>query len=379
MKATTILATATMAAMAVVNAYGGDVLNGNTSNTADGVAAVVAGGTSNEADGFRAFIGAGWENLADGSDSVITGGIRNQTIGAVTVVGGGAGNVARGEASTVIGGFNNLARGRYSVVLGGQMNQALGDLSVAAGKSAMALHGGSMVLSDSSIGSFESQVTNELAGRFTGGVRFATTRSKTGEMIGASLRPNSTSWAVNCSEANVVLERQLIGAPGNNLMNDFMAMPIHRWLYTGLTGTVMHVGPTAEVFIGAFSDDLNYDTSPEAMADDSINVMDAIGVTMVSLQEFYRANQADSALLWEAASATSAEANTATLSVQQLQQTVDAQVLQIQQLQTDDAQQATRMAQLEAEFTQQAVLIEDLVARVTALEGSGGKKGGGRK
>ncbi len=154
---------------AVAGAQG--VVSGGWNNQANAQFAAVLGGATNLASGAGGAVGGGSQNVASGFRSTVAGGANNSAAGAFAAVAGGRLNVASGAAATVAGGFSNVASNDYAAVAGGFGNVAGGSYSWAGGYSALALHSGSFVWSDSSsFGAMATTGDNQFLIRASGGV-----------------------------------------------------------------------------------------------------------------------------------------------------------------------------------------------------------------
>jgi len=108
--------------------------------------------------------------------ATISGGGPVNSVGAnYATISGGSGNTASGVAGAVAGGQNNAATNNAAFVAGGSGNIAGGQNSLAAGQNAQALHGGTLVWSDtSSVANFSSTAPNTVIFRAAGGVGIGT-------------------------------------------------------------------------------------------------------------------------------------------------------------------------------------------------------------
>lgn len=155
----------------------------------------IAGGDSNEIldNSYHSTIAGGEGNEIDvySDHSTIAGGQNNYVGDYWAAIGGGdnntnyadAGTIAGGQNNfcgslwyqpTVGGGYGNQANNGYATVPGGYGNLADGFFSFAAGRYAQALHQGSFVWADSSVGPFSSTTNDEFSIGATGGVRIQT-------------------------------------------------------------------------------------------------------------------------------------------------------------------------------------------------------------
>lgn len=181
------------------SSLGGGLKNMIQSNSAG---SVISGGFYNtiQTNAPDSFIGSGLQNtiqpnannsvISGGSlnsigtnsaSSVIAGGSQNviQTSASSSVIGGGSLNTVQGVSGygVIGGGFSNQVALLGATVPGGMNNSALGYDSFAAGTGAQAINDGSFVLADyepANTNNFSSTTTNQLSGRFSGGVRFVT-------------------------------------------------------------------------------------------------------------------------------------------------------------------------------------------------------------
>lgn len=142
----------------------------------------IAGGAANEIlpNGGYSFIGGGVLNVV-GTNSgwnTIGGGALNlisNNVGYATIAGGEFNSILPNATNASIGGgISNQVGGLNGTVPGGSNNLAGGINSFAAGTDAQATNDGSFVLTDGEPTNFYSTTSNQLSGRFSGGVRFVT-------------------------------------------------------------------------------------------------------------------------------------------------------------------------------------------------------------
>ena len=108
-------------------------ISGGIDNTASGGSSTVAGGTTNMASGGSSTIGGGFSNIASGSSSIVAGGYTNTASEQSATVAGGQNNTATAGNSAIGGGFSNIASGPDSIVAGGYTNTASGQSATVAG------------------------------------------------------------------------------------------------------------------------------------------------------------------------------------------------------------------------------------------------------
>ncbi len=171
------------------NAYGRySSVTGGDHNTASGGMSFIGGGNANSANGLLNTIAGGEGNTTSGEFSTISGGAFNiaaelSSIGGgynnagnatKAAISGGENNTANGAFSAIGGGYNNVTSADYSTVPGGKWNTAAGRYSFAAGRSAKALHDGTLVWADSADLNFESTAPNQFIIRASGGVGIGT-------------------------------------------------------------------------------------------------------------------------------------------------------------------------------------------------------------
>jgi hypothetical protein len=259
-------------------------VGGGVSNVASGAYATIGGGTENIAASLSSTVAGGAGNQARADGGAIAGGIANRILDNYSVVSGGWANQAGdGEGdlqdsayASIGGGKSNIASGAYATVPGGASNRAEGDYSFAAGRSAVALHDGSLVLADANPAEFTSAAANELAVRATGGVRLVTAIDAAGEpLAGASLPAGSGAWATLSDR-----EAKMDFAPvdSQQILSRLAALPIQTWRYKAQPGEIRHLGPAAQDFYAAFG---------VGEGDRTISTVDADGVALASIQALY--------------------------------------------------------------------------------------------
>jgi hypothetical protein len=201
-------------------------------------------------------------------------------------VSGGQDNRATNLGATVSGGAANTASGAFATVAGGDDNDAAGDFSFAAGRRANvdANHGGSFLYADHTDFDFNSVAANEFAVRATGGVRFVTAISPTGESAaGVRLAAGGGSWQTlsdRQAKANFTPVDQ------GDILARLMTVPITTWNYSSQSSSIQHLGPTGQDFFEAFGlgEEERY-----------INTVDADGVALAAIQGLHQLTQAQQA------------------------------------------------------------------------------------
>ncbi len=257
--------------------------------------AVVVGGTSNHADG-HAFVGGGYGNDASGNYSTIGGGALNTSAGAYSVIGAGRENATNDTAATVAGGRNCRALGRYSAVLGGggpsaadsntasggwstvlggRASRATADYAVALGRKALAMHTGSIVITDGNDIAFNSTADNQCIIRASGGT---TIYSAALPFSGVSLSAGGNAW-VGVSDSTKKRDIRLTDTKA--VLEKFAALPIKNWEYKSEAEGIEHIGPMAQDFWNAFR-----------LGSDSLGIAtnDADGVLFAAVQELAKQN-----------------------------------------------------------------------------------------
>lgn len=136
--------------------------------------ATIGGGVANQI-GLTNYLGGA--SFSGDTGNAIAGGLENWIQGgqlqtSSSFIGGGSFNVISNGATsaTIAGGQQNVAGGNWSFVGGGVNNVAAGQFSFAAGQRADALHDGSFVWADSTLGNFASTGANQFLIRANGGV-----------------------------------------------------------------------------------------------------------------------------------------------------------------------------------------------------------------
>ena len=138
----------------------------------------IAGGEGNEIDVYsdHSTIAGGQNNYVGDYWAAIGGGDNNTNYADAGTIAGGQNNFCGSlwYQPTVGGGYGNQANNGYATVPGGYGNLADGFFSFAAVRYAQALHQGSFVWADSSVGPFSSTTNDEFSIGATGGVRIQT-------------------------------------------------------------------------------------------------------------------------------------------------------------------------------------------------------------
>jgi trimeric autotransporter adhesin len=283
---------------------GYSTIGGGQSNTAGSSNATIGGGELNAA-GANATVGGGLENVAVGEYSTVGGGYGNQATAKYATIAGGGGNEGSGwhyenkvtdkwgtvggggknqaggdssatdDASfaTVGGGYRNKASGKYATVPGGNENTAAGDYSFAAGGNAKADHRGSFVWSDGSGATVESAENYAWYVRASGGVTFYTSADF---LKWVHLPADGNSWSAGCDRAN---KENFAEVDKRETLEKLVAMPITEYNLKGQDASIIHFGPVAQDFAAVFG------YGEEKLL---INMMDAVGVAMASVQGLYQ-------------------------------------------------------------------------------------------
>lgn len=211
------------------------------------------------------------------------GGTGNEASNTQSTVGGGLTNTASGINATVGGGSSNTAGAIGSTVPGGDGNKALGFYSFAAGREAKAAHNNSFVWNDNSDSdTLTTSAAKQFVARAAGGFTFYT---KSDKSVGAVLGANSGSWT-SFSDVNAKTGFDL--PDPLYVLERLSAVPIQTWRYKGEDESIIHMGPTAQDFYGAFG--LGND-------DRQIVTVDADGVTMAAIQGLYELVREQQALI----------------------------------------------------------------------------------
>ena len=239
----------------------------------------MAGGTLNAAMGWGATVGGGAGNLSREICATVSGGQYNTSRWASATVGGGQSNTSGDIGATVGGGINNTASGFVATVPGGTLNTAAGLYSFAAGWRAQALHPGTFVWADATLGptliglDFASTSSNQFLVRATGGAQFVSAVDSTGSNIaGVTLAPGSGSWS-SLSDRNA--KDNFTPANTREILNKVAGLPLATWNYKSQDKSIRHIGPTAQDFRAAFG--LGVD-------DKQITTVDADGVALAAIQ-----------------------------------------------------------------------------------------------
>lgn len=168
------------------------------------------------------------------------------------------------------------------------------DGSIALGANAGALHAGSFVWADSLAEPYDSQKADEFRVRASGGFYFQHGAHQIyiydhyNRLITTSaggFLSTGGSW-VSSSDRN----RKSNITPVNemSILQKLDTLPISTWNYNSEDGTVLHLGPMAQDFYGAFG--LGY-------GDTSIAAVDADGVSMAAVKAVYELNKAQAATI----------------------------------------------------------------------------------
>jgi hypothetical protein len=261
------------------NVIGGEV------NTASGgaVGATIGGGGQS---GFANSVTASYGTVGGGSNNksaffaTVDGGDTNFAGGSMAAIGGGQLHTASGIDSTIGGGYANTASGLVSTIPGGASNLAAGEYSFAAGRRAKANENGAFVWADAKDFDIASNGINTFTARTTGGARFISSIDVLGvPTAGVELAGGGGSWSSlsdrNAKENFTTVDKQ-------DLLRRLARVPIERWSYKAQGPAILHMGPTAQDFFGAFG-----------LGEDNrhITTIDADGVALASIQGLYRQNQ----------------------------------------------------------------------------------------
>jgi len=272
---------------ATISGGGGNIIQTNSTNTtigggsgnsiqSDSAWGSISGGFGNtiESGVFFATIGGGENHtiqnnaagatIAGGSSSAI-----ESSCYYATISGGSQNRIQTGGGWSTIGGgeFNTIqTNAQFSTIPGGLHCIAAGNSSFAAGSRANAKHDGAFVWADSSgFFYFPSSQTNEFAVRATGGVRFVSGVDSNGVPVaGVALAAGSGSWS-SLSDRNV--KTNFAPVNSRELLDRLAQLPVQTWNYKSQSGSVRHIGPTAQDFHAAFAvgeDDRHIATVDEA-------------------------------------------------------------------------------------------------------------------
>ncbi len=268
------------------NIIGGHDENSVTSGV---VGAVVGGGgittSPNTVTDNHGTVGGGSNNQAgdgagltdDNNYATVGGGGSNTASSNFATVGGGASNTASGYAATVGGGGGNTASGLMSTVPGGTQNTAAGDYSFAGGYRAEANHQGSFVWADSTGLSnlllLQSAADNAWYVRASGGVTFYTSADV---LSWVHVVAGGNSWIGSCDRAN---KENFVAVDKRETLEKLAAMPITEYNLKSQDPSIIHFGPVAQDFAAAFG---------YGEKELGINMMDAVGVALASVQGLYQ-------------------------------------------------------------------------------------------
>ncbi len=153
---------------AVASGANGAFIGGGSGNGASGMYASLGGGQGNSAAAYSAVMG-GVSNNANGGYAAVVGGSTNTATGMASFVGGGQYNQASGQGAFVGAGKYNHANGDYSSVPGGLENSAVAQYSFAAGYQSSSTAMGTFTWKDSSPGSLENNVPDQVMFEAAGG------------------------------------------------------------------------------------------------------------------------------------------------------------------------------------------------------------------
>ena len=243
---------------------------------------VIGGGRGNRIDGDTAWsvIAGGCNNAVSAMSgcAVIAGGTGHK-IGSEAqnaVIGGGSANTINSACNGALidGGSNNSigSNALFGVIGGGENNQIGAGAQYATipgGNRARANHRGVFLWADaSSVSTFASAASNEVAFRCLGGVRFTS-----GSGVGThtvAWTPGSGSWTFTSDERVKNLRAPV---DGGEVLARLAALPLYDWNYKDYEQR--HIGPTAQDFHRAFP--LNEDPT-------TINSLDLDGVSLAAIQ-----------------------------------------------------------------------------------------------
>jgi len=233
------------------------------SNSASGDWSAILGGKGHVAGGLASAVGGGSYNRANGDYSVISGGggsdvsFANAASGTGSTVGGGASNSAIGAYSTIPGGFDCMASGQYATALG---------------RTANAVHNGSLVWSDAAGAPFSSSAANQFSLRAAGGTRIYSNATAT---LGVQLNPGSGTWT---SISDSTLKRNIREVDYEAILNKVAELPISRWSYISQDDSIEHIGPMGQDFYRLFDVGDNNTT---------ISAVDPDGIALAAIKALY--------------------------------------------------------------------------------------------
>jgi len=167
------------------------------------------------------------------------------------------------------------AAGWYATVPGGYSNQALGNSSFAVGNQAIAYNQGCFVWGDSTNAPVACGGDNGWVARASGGVWFYTNSSLTSGVVAYA---GSNSWSGVSDRA---VKENFTPADGQAILEKLASLPIQEYNLKSQDGSIRHIGLVAQDFAT-----LGYGES-----DKTINMQDADGVAMASIQALYAENQ----------------------------------------------------------------------------------------
>jgi hypothetical protein len=281
-------------------AMGLDTIADGGASTALGSHTTASGGNSTALGAFTLASGGnstalGLLTTASGSASTAVGnqtlasGVSSTAMGDATTAAGNFGTAighltsASGDTSTAMG-WNTIASGRLSTAMGsstrasGDLSTAIGVSAVASGVNSMALGttttaaglasmvlgvraattasgDGSFVYGDRSTGGSGSIVTaaspNQFMVRAAGGFFFYTSPVTTYDVTtpGVQLQPGAFAWS-SVSDANA--KENFRDLSDDDVLGRIAAMPVRQWNYKAQGSAILHIGPTAQDFHGAF-------------------------------------------------------------------------------------------------------------------------------
>jgi hypothetical protein len=202
-------------------------------------------------------------------------------------VGGGRGNQAGDNAgdlyyahyATVGGGYYNDASGDSATVGGGYANDADGNYSFAAGRRAQANFEGAFVWADSSDHDFSAIYADIFNARATEGFYLVAGIGSSGATTWSCSFTNGNSWSCSSDRA---MKENFREVDRQAILEKLSRVPVQTWNAKGTDPNIMHLGPTAQDFYGAFG-----------LGDDDkrISTIDLDGVALVAIQGLYTVSQ----------------------------------------------------------------------------------------
>ena len=223
---------------------------GQDNNISDATDSGILAGTDNtiESGAIRSAIGAGRNNVISGDDSFIGAGNGNYITSNYSGIMSGQSNTVSGDYSGVFGGDNNYVEGTYSFAAGYNSSATM-DHSYAMGRRAKANEEGAFVFADGNNNDLNSEGTNTLTARFTGGYYFYT---NTAQNQGQELTAGNNWQAV--SDSN---QKEMILFPKpKNILSGLRELEVSSWSYKGYGDQgIRNYGPMAQDFYRLFGSD----------------------------------------------------------------------------------------------------------------------------